>query len=488
MSFFPSRTVFLSIGNIQIRWYAVLIITGAFIAFYFSKKNLKEYRNIDVYDFFDDIFVYLLWGGLIGARLWFCFFDSNFSYLENPLQILKVWDGGVAIHGAFIGGLLTAYLFCKKKNVPFLKFCDAVVPTVLFAQAMGRWGNFINQECFGQVVEESYYDGILGFIKNGMYIDGAYREPMFFYESTLCLLGFVLINFVLRKFQNKRGDLAWGYLMWYGVVRFFIEGRRTDSLLMNLTGLKTAQVTSILYLIVGLLGFVGVIDKILFKKQKPTILFDLDGTLLDTEKAIQLSYRELYIKHDKEENFTDEIATEVLGPSLMEMFKKLFPNEDADQLYKEYKEINNKLLPEVMKPMPNTVETLKTLKEEGYHMGAVTTRTHESAEQCLKLAGIYEYMEDIVGVNDVTKPKPDIEQFHKIINKNKWNKADIIMVGDSVADIEGGKNYGCYSIAYLFNEGKKDKVLASNPNESIRDIAKLLDIVKQDKYFTYNGK
>lgn len=488
MKFFPERTVFLSIGNIAIRWYAVLIVLGAFIAFYFAKRNLKSYRNIDVYDFFDDIFVYLLWGGLIGARLWFCLFDSNTNYLENPIRILRVWDGGVAIHGAFIGGLLTAYLFCKKKNVPFLKFIDGVVPTVLFAQAMGRWGNFINQECYGQIVEESYYDGILGFIKNGMYIDGAYREPMFFYESVLCLLGFVLINFVLRKFQNKRGDLGWAYLMWYGVIRFFIEGRRTDSLLMNLTGLKTAQVTSIIYLVVGLLGFVGVIDKLLFKKQKPTLLFDLDGTLIDTEKAIQMSYLELYKKYDKEENFTDEIATEVLGPGLMVMFKKLFPNQDPDVLFKEYKEINNRLLPEVMQPMPGAMKTLKTLKEEGYHIGIVTTRTHESADHCLKLIGMDEYIEDICGIDDVKNTKPDIEAFHHIINKNKWNKEDIIVIGDSIADVEGGLNYGAYTIAYLFNEGKKAKVLAANPNESTRDITRLLDLVKEDRYFTYNGK
>ena len=487
MKFFPSRTVFLSVGPFDIRWYAVLILAGAFLAYYFAKKNLKEYRNIDVNGFFDDLFIYVLWGGVIGARLWFCLFDSNFNYLENPLQILKVWDGGVAFHGCFAGGLIVAYLFCRKRRVSFIKFCDAVVPTVLLAQGIGRWGNFINQECFGPTVDASYYDGILSFLKDGMYIGGAYREPCFFYESCLCILGFVLINFVLRKHQNKRGDLTWAYLMWYGVVRFFIEGRRTDSLLMNLTKLKTAQVTSIIYVIIGILGFVGLIDKI-FKKKKPTLLFDLDGTLVDTQEPIQLSFKELYKKYDDEKNFTDEIATEVLGPGLMEMFAKLFPNLDANQLFKDYKEINNRLLPDYLKPMPNAMETLKALKEEGYSIGAVTTRTHDSAEFCLKLIGMDAYMDDICGIDDVKKSKPDIEPFVKIIDDNKWNKDDVIVIGDSMADINGGKNYGAYTVAYIFNANKTAKVVECGPNRQITDIGELLNIVKEKHYFTYNEK
>ena len=487
MSFFPSRTTFLKIGSLTIQWYAILILTGAFIAYYFSKKNLKKYRNIDINGFFDDIFIYMLWGGVIGARLWYCLFDSTTNYLKNPIQIIRIWDGGVAFHGCFVGGLIVAYLFCKKRNVSIIKFLDAVVPTVLIAQALGRWGNFINQECFGGIVDESYYDGILSFIKKDMFIDGAYREPMFLYESLLCLLGFILINFVLRKLQNKRGDLTFAYLMWYGLIRFFIEDRRTDSLLMNISGLKTAQVTSIIFIIIGLLGYIGVFNKVL-KKKKPTILFDLDGTLADTEEPIQMTYRELYKRHDKEENFTDEIATEVLGPGLKEMFRKLFPNLDADELFVEYKKINNELLPKYIKPMPNAIEVLKSLKEQNYNIGVVTTRTHDSALNCLELSGLKDYIDEIVGIDDVKNSKPAIDPFIKIIDDNKWNKDDIIMIGDSISDIDGGKNYGAYTIAYLFNANKTAKVLDSKPNKSIENLSDLLEIVKENHYFTYDQK
>ena len=487
MQFFPNRFTFIQIGNISIRWYAVLILIGAFIAYYFSKKNLKEYHNIEVNDFFDSIFIYMLWGGVIGARLWYVLFDSTTNYFENPLQIIKIWDGGVAFHGAFAGGIIVAYIYCKYRNVSFIKFVDAVVPTVLFAQAIGRWGNFINQECYGSVVDESYFDGILSFIKDGMYIDGAYREPMFFYESMLCLLGFILINFVLRKFQNKRGDLAWAYLMWYGVVRFFIEGHRTDSLLMNVTKLKTAQVTSVIYVIIGLLGFFGIIDKFL-KKKKPTLLFDFDGTLQDSEKCIIMTYNELFKRHDDEKNFTKEKQVEVLGPGLYEIFPKYFPNENPDDLYKEYQQIISGYLKDYLKPMPYAIDILKALKEDGYTIGIVTTRSNDSTKECLEITGIGEYIDDFIGFNEVKKIKPDIEAYDTIINRNKWNKDDIIVVGDSSADIKGGQNYGAYTIAYLSNEDKKEVILKDNPNASITDLRQVLDIVKEKHYFTYNLK
>lgn len=487
MAFFPSRTIFIQIGPVNITWYALLIVTGAFAAYYFAKKNLKEYRNIELNGFLDDVFIYMLWGGIIGARLWYCLFDSTTNYLENPSQIIRIWDGGLAFHGGFIAGIIVCYFFCKKRNVSFIKFADSIFPTVLLGQAFGRWGNFVNQECYGPEVNETFYNGILSFLKDGMYIKGAYRTPCFFYESMLCLAGFILINFVLKKYQNKRGDLSWAYLIWYGVIRFFIEGLRTDSLLMNVSKLKTAQVTSIVFIIIGLLGYIGIIDKIL-KKKKPTIIFDLDGTLQDSEKPIQLTYKELYRRHDKEENFTEEIATEILGPGLLEMFPKLFPNEDPNALFNEYQEINKEILPQYLKPMPNVLETLKILKEEGYNIGIVTTRTKKSTENCLNLTGMKDFIDDVCGMDDVKKLKPNPEAYGLIIDRNRWNKDDIIVIGDSAADINGGKNYGAYTVGYLFNENKKQQVIDAKPDKIISDIKELLDIVKEKRYFTYNGK
>lgn len=488
MKFFPSRTTFLQIGsNLKIQWYAVLILTGAFVAYYFSKKNLKKYRNIDVNDFFDDAFIWLLWGGVIGARLWFCLFYNLDYYLANPINIIKVWDGGVAFHGAFAGGLLAAIILCKKRNVSFIKFCDAVVPTVLFAQAMGRWGNFINQECHGDVVPATYFDGILRFIKNGMCIKGVYYEPLFFYESSLCLLGFILINFILRKTQSKRGELTGAYLIWYGIVRFFIEGRRTDSLMIG--SFRTAQVTSIIYVIIGIALYFGLHDY-LNRNKKPTILFDFDGTLQDSAPSIINSFRDCFEKYDKVENFTPDKQMEVLGPPIKEMFEKYFPNEDSEEVCKFYRERNRESLHNGgTKAIEHAVEVTKALKKEGYHIGILTTRMYDSTVECLEICGFdKDVFDDIIGLDQVKKTKPDPEGIFTFVNKHKFNSNDVIVVGDSEADVKAGQNYGAYTIAYLVHEGKKPSIEALKPNRVITDLNEILDIVKEKHYFTYNEK
>jgi len=486
MSLFPDRTTFISFGNVSIKWYAILILTGALIAYFFSKKYLKECRNIDVNGFFDDIFLYMLWGGIIGARIWFCLFNNFTYYFSNPIEIIKIWDGGVAFHGCFAGGILVVYLYCKKKNVSFIRFCDCVIPTVLIAQAVGRWGNFVNKECHGIQVDESYFDGVLSFLKDGMCIRGTYYTPLFFYESMLCLLGFILINFVLRKTVNKRGQLTGAYLIWYGVVRFIIEAGRTDSLYIGT--LKTAQVTSIIYLILGLALFLGAWDKI-FGNKKPTLVFDFDGTLIDSGKVIVESFKDTFEKYGKVEDFTPERQLEVLGPPIKEMFEKYFPDYDSEEICKYYKECNNKRIDDELKPIKNAVEVTRQLKAEGYNLTLLTTRSSESVERCLKKCGFDEDVFDqIVGLDNIEHTKPDPEGLIKICSKKGYNSSDVIMIGDSLADVGAGQNYGAFTVAYLVVEGKKQAVEDAKPNRVITDLNELLNIVKEDHYFTYNLK
>ncbi len=481
MEFFPQRTVFLRIGTLSIRWYAVLIMTGAFLAYLFAKNNLKSRHNIDVYGFFDDLFVYMLWGGMIGARIWYCLFSQFSYYAANPIAIIRIWDGGVAIHGALLGGGLTAFWFCKRKNVNFLLLLDDVLPTVLLAQGIGRWGNFVNQECHGGEVAESYFRGLIAFLKPHMFINGKYYEPMFFYESCLCILGFILINFVLKKFQNKRGDRAWAYLMWYGVVRFFIESRRTDSLYTGT--LKTAQLTSIVFFVVGVLGFVGLFEKLL-KKKKPSIIFDLDGTITDSAQVIIDTYRELFIKYDREENFTRDKQVEVIGPALTSIFPKYFPDRNLDDLLNDYRVINDDLVRRNLKLMPYAKEVLEELKKEGYKLGVVTSRNRQSTTLCLQSTGIFDLFDDLMCFGDCDEDKPSMKPYYELINKNKWNSSDVVVIGDSTSDIRGGINYGAYTVGYIAMEEKADMV--KDANVVISDLRDLLKIVNEDHYFTYN--
>ena len=279
MSFFPDFRTFLEIGPLSIKWYAIFILSGAIIAYSISARGIKKMGYSS--SVADDLFFGALIFGIIGSRLWYVLFYDLSYYLSNPITIFMTWNGGMAIQGGLILGGLYAYFFLKKKNISFLRMADVVVPTILIAQALGRWGNFMNQEAYGRVVDEAYFNLFPAFIKNTMFIDGAYREPTFLYESVLNIIGYILIVYVLKRFsENKRGDLLYAYLMWYGISRFWVEGLRTDSLMFM--GLRMAQITSIVFIVIGLLGKLGVYDKFM-KKKKPTILFDFDGTLGDTE-------------------------------------------------------------------------------------------------------------------------------------------------------------------------------------------------------------
>ena len=483
IKFFPNQQTFLSINigiQLDIRWYAVLILTGALLSYFVSKKEFKRAKYTDD-DFFESLFIYVLWVGIIGARLWFCAFYNFDYYMSKPSAIIRLWDGGLAIQGGIVGGAIFAFFYCKKHGYSFLKILDILLPNVLIGQAFGRWGNFINQECHGGEVAETYFNGILSFLKNGMFIDGHYYEPLFFYESCLCIIGWFIIHFILRKMQNRRGDLAYSYLMWYGVIRFFIEGRRTDSLYIG--NLRMAQVTSIAFVILGLLGYFGILRKII-KRKKPTLIFDFDGTLIDTSTSIIEAYRECFRVYSDEALFTKDVENEVLGPALRDIFPKYFPNYDYDTVYATYRAKQLEVAPKTNHPTVNAYETLKTLHEQGYNIGIVSTRTKQGIEEILQQQNMSEFIDDICGLKDVENLKPNPEGIIMLINKNKWNR-DCLMIGDSIMDIECGKNYGAYTVAYLDNPSRSEE-MSKVADTSLTDLNKLLDVLNKDIDFTFN--
>ena len=248
-----NRTI-LSIGNFHIYWYSVLIATGIIIGLYLLMKEASK-QNISKDTIIDIAFYTIIWG-IIGARIYYVIFNIK-PYLSNPISILYVWEGGLAIYGGIIGGLITLAYQTKKKNIALGKLTDMIVPSLILAQAIGRWGNFFNQEAHGGIVTLEFLKKIHipNFIIKGMYINGNYYHPTFFYESLWCLLGFILLVIIRRLLKNsKDGTLTFIYLIWYGIGRFFIEGLRTDSLYLGI--FRISQIVSIVIIIIGIIGLI----------------------------------------------------------------------------------------------------------------------------------------------------------------------------------------------------------------------------------------
>lgn len=482
MSFFPDRTTFLEIGGFAIRWYAVLILSGALLVYFLAgRKMVRKGYDSEV---MDDLFTGALFFGVIGARAWYVLFSDLKSYLADPISIFKVWNGGLAIHGALIGGAAYIIWYCRRHNHSFLHIADIIFPYILLAQAIGRWGNFVNQEAYGQIVDESYFDGILSFLKSGMYIGYQYREPMFFYESCANILGFVLIM-LYEKYSAKkvRGQGVFCYLSWYGLVRFWVETRRSDALIVG--GIKMAQLASIIFIIVGFAGLLGLFNK-RYLQEKPLVIFDLDGTLLDTEEIIFQSFKHVFEKYAPELVLTAEDRAAFLGPTLEETFEKYCPGKDSKEMIRMFREFNQSHHGEYVKPFEGVRETLAWLKENGYQMTIASSKITETIMIGLKCTGLDEYFDEekIVGYQDVTKPKPDKQTLVLAYRRMKRNQTCTVYVGDSVSDIECGRNAGVFTVAYTSNEIKKPQLESCGANRVISNMNQLVDVLKEVHLWT----
>jgi len=228
----------ITILGYDIKWYGICIALGALMGILVAKYSSKK-KNIN-YSTFADLVLVSLPIGLIGARLYYVLFSFS-NYKNNLLDVFNVREGGLAIHGGIIFGLLTAFIFTRIKKISFLKIVDIAAPSVILAQAVGRWGNFFNQEAHGGPVSYDYIKHFPAFIQKGMNIGGIYYHPTFLYESLWNLCVFVVLILIIRK-NKVDGLVAFTYLGLYSIGRFIIEGLRTDSLMAG--PFRVAQLVS----------------------------------------------------------------------------------------------------------------------------------------------------------------------------------------------------------------------------------------------------
>lgn len=217
-----------AVGPFTVHWYGLIMGTAALVGLWLAIREGRRH-GLDS-EIFLDMMIWVIPAAIIGARLYYVAFEWSY-YSEHPADILAVWKGGLAIHGGLIGGFLAGAWYVKRHKLAFFHLADIVVPSIILGQAIGRWGNFINQEAHGSEVSESFLQSLHlpQWIIDQMYIQGAYYHPTFLYESLWNLVGFLLL-LLLRSFNPRRGEIFFSYLIWYSLGRFFIEGLRTDSL------------------------------------------------------------------------------------------------------------------------------------------------------------------------------------------------------------------------------------------------------------------
>ncbi len=237
----------------NVMWYGVIITCAIVLGVVYVMLRAKKEKLLvdDVYDF--ALIVVLT--AIIFARLYYVIFDPPPNY-QSYIDVIAIWQGGLAIYGGIIGGAIAVFAVCKWKKVYFSRFADLVCPAVMLGQAIGRWGNFVNGEAYGSVSKFDFlfvsFDISEATITSPflMVVDGVRALPTFFFESVWNIIGFVLICAVVNRYRKFAGANALFYFAWYGFGRMFIEGLRTDSL--YIPGSETLRVSQL----IGLLTFV----------------------------------------------------------------------------------------------------------------------------------------------------------------------------------------------------------------------------------------
>lgn len=244
--------ILFEIGPITIYWYSVTMLLAVLTGIYLATKESKKQG---MYSFISDLVTYIIIFGIIGARLYYVIFNFD-NYKYDLLSIFEIWEGGIAIYGAIIGGFIAIIYLARKREQSIIKTTDIIVPGLLLAQSIGRWGNFFNGEAHGTEVSLEFLQNLHlpNFIIEGMYIDGRYYHPTFLYESIWCLLGFVILITIRKLTKRKDGIMTFSYFIWYGIGRLFIEGLRTDSLYLG--DFRVSQLVSIILIITGIIGII----------------------------------------------------------------------------------------------------------------------------------------------------------------------------------------------------------------------------------------
>lgn len=477
-----------SLFGLEIHWYAICILVGVILA---VLAGVREGKKIGIpSDYIYTGVLIILPCSILGARLWWDIFNAD--KIHEFVDVFALWDGGLAIQGGILAALLTTFCYCKYRKFSFYRILDVVAPGFLIGQICGRWGNFCNHELYGPVIQNvDLFKSLLpSFITENMYINGAYHHPTFLYESLLNLVGLVIMLVARRKFKKlESGDFIGFYLVWYGFVRIFTELLRSQSganEILMAGPIPMSILISVLFIVAGIAllivkRFVGPrtnyqeLMKEIKENRYDTILFDLDGTLLNTKDLIYRTFIHTFEHFRPEKVLTDEELDSFFGPSLRQTFSRYSEDEEEiTAMIKYYREYNVSIHDEFVTAFPWAKNIVRSLARKGYKLGVVSSKKTDLVEHGLELFGMLDNMRVVIGEEDVQNPKPDPEGILKAMEILHSKKA--LYVGDGVGDIEAGKNAGIDTIGVLYSD-RKEAILAAEPTYTIKSLSDILKIL-----------
>lgn len=491
-----------NIFGLEVRWYAIWILTGILVGL---KQATSEGKKLGIYtDFIFYGVIICVPLAILGARIWYVLFNISDFVVNGMLDISSILGlngglSGLGIQGGVMVAILFVIIYCKKTKVSTYKVFDVVAPGLLIGQIFGRWGNFCNHELYGQMVQNvTLFKNLLpSFITENMYISGGYLlpgltegyyHPVFLYESALNLLGLVVFLVLRRKSKKlQSGDALGFYLVWYGVVRTITESFRHEGEVLLLGNIRVSILISVIFIICGiayliLKRFYGpkkyYLDILKETKENKidTIIFDLDGTLLDTKELITRSFVHTFEHFFPGYAITDEELESFFGPPLKETFLRYETNlEKVDEMIEYYREFNETHHDALVKPFMGAVEMSKLLHKKGYNLGIVSSKSHALVEKGLTLCRMNQYFDVIVGADDVTKPKPDPEGILKVVACFPLAQ-NVLYIGDSPSDIVAGKNANVKTCAVMYSTKFKE-VSEEEPNFFIHNLNGILKVL-----------
>lgn len=526
-TFDSSSKLFLNLGKIQITWYAVIILGGAIICSLIAYYRYLKRMGMSI-DTLSEGLAFGLLFGILGARLYYVAFSGE--HYDNLLEIINPSKGGLAIHGAIIAVCIYVPIYCKIRHLDLLPLLEILFPVFMMCQAIGRWGNFVNQEAFGPLIK---YPGMISdtatlndaaliaqreflskllipnFIIDRMYIPyssasgwtvAGYYHPTFLYESVFNVIG-VLLYTNLRKYIKKLyvGDGISFYLIWYGILRFFIESLRTDALMIGNSGIKVAQLISCIFIIVGialavvrrvfkyrmvtckdaLFGDTATLvkDEVASNKnsKNKVLVFDCDGTVLDTYELIEHIVLETFKEVNPTYPITLDEAHSFFGPYINDTFKKYAKDEEELNLYIDtYGKYAEKLTAKYIKAYPGIKEALAALKGQGYIICIASNKISKEVYRGLKICGLEKYIDDVIGAELMKEAKPSADCINQL--KKKYKVKKVMMIGDTETDILTGKNASSFTCGVTWCVSTKEDFVKWNADEIVSDPKELIKL------------